>query len=169
MQTIDVFELARKEAHIEGAIPIEAMPGFHSYLADGDVEVSYELTGLREVMKLPGAHARIRVKASVPCTHCLEAVPYEDVIEVTFAFVQSEEEADKLPVDEDEEGVEVVIGGRQTNPAALIEEELILSLPVLAHEACDAAADEAARAPEPEPLEKPNPFAALAALKTRKS
>lgn len=168
MQLIDVFELARTEGHIEGTIPLSDMPGFHTYLADGNAEIRYELTGVPEVMKLPGAVARIVVKASVPCTHCLEAVPFEDEIDVTFAFVKSEEEADKLPVDEDEEGVEVVVGSKKTNVAALIEEELILSLPVLTHEDCEDEALAAQEDDEPRE-EKANPFAVLADLKTRKS
>lgn len=165
MDVLDAFEFARRAEHLSGELSSEDLANFRSFLADAPVTVRYELTGVPKVMNLPGLHAKIHVEAAVPCPHCLEPVPYEDDIEITFAFVKSEAEADRLPIDEDEPGVDVVVGSKKLSIAALLEEELILSIPNIAHEDCDDEADYEYKTPETEAEKRPNPFAALASLK----
>lgn len=165
MDVLDVFEFARRAQEKTGSLTTEELPNFRSFLAADPVSVHYELKGIPQVMNLPGIAAKIHVEAAVTCPHCLEPVPYEDDIEIIFAFVKSEAEADALPIDEDEPGVDVVVGSKKLSIAALLEEELILSLPNLAHEDCDAEADYEDKTPETEEEKRPNPFAALASLK----
>lgn len=165
METLDVFDFARREGTLTGELSAADLPNFRAFLAEDPKVVRFELTGVPEVMHLPGLAAKIHVEAAVPCPHCLEPVPYEDDIEITFAFVKSEAEADRLPIDEDEPGVDVVVGSKKLAIAALLEEELILSVPNIAHEDCDDEADYEDHTPETPEEKRPNPFAALAALK----
>jgi len=83
------------------------------------------------------------------------------------------EEADEFPLDDDE--VEVIVGSRQFDLVDLIEEELLLSLPLVPkHNVCPeihesllpgAADDEPDEGGAQEADEKPNPFAVLEKLK----
>jgi len=93
--------------------------------------------------------------------------------------VATEEEADEYPLDDDE--VEVIVGSRQFDLVDLIEEELLLSLPLVPkHDVCPEVHESlvtGAEGTEGEPDEggegasagdepaKPNPFAALEKLK----
>ncbi len=95
----------------------------------------------------------------------------------------TEEEADEYPLDDDE--VEVIVGSRQFDLVDLIEEELLLTLPLVPkHNVCpevhesllsgeagetgerDAEGAASAEAGAPDEAEKPNPFAVLEKLKS---
>lgn len=170
MKEINVYELARREEEIEGSLSIDELPNYHTYLCDGAKRIRYRMKGRKKVMNLPGADVRIWVKATVPCPHCLEAVPFEDHIEVTFAFVPTVQESLEMPIDEDRPGVEVVVASTHEKIATLIEEELILSVPYLSHDDCEQRAQD--RSDEQEERvqeEKQNPFANLAELMKKAS
>ena len=62
-----------------------------------------------------------------------------------------------LPIDEDEPGVDVVVGSKKLSIAALLEEELILSIPNIAHEDCDDEADYEDKTPETEEEKRRRP------------
>lgn len=95
------------------------------------------------------------------CQRCLQPMAVPLGVDRGFRFVASEEEAERL--DEESED-DVLVESRRFDLPALIEDELILALPLVPrHETCPqplptAAADDADEA-------APNPFAALAALR----
>lgn len=110
---------------------------------------------------------RLNAQASLPltCQRCLGPVDITVTVDRSFRFVTSEAQA----ATEDEEAEEDVLAlSRDFNLFELIEDELLMELPVVPrHEACptevklavqDADFDVAGAA-------KPNPFAALAGLK----
>ena len=79
--------------------------------------------------------------------------------------MKSEAEANRLPVDEDEEW-EVVVGSEHLKVADWVQEEVILSLPTFPkHEDCEAPYSEHLQADGQEAKEeKPKPFANLREL-----
>ncbi len=111
---------------------------------------------------------QLRLQAEVPqvCQRCLS--PYAQPIEVErwFRFVASE--AIALAEDDDSEEDLLVLEAR-FDLAALVEDELLLALPLVPmHEQCpEPVRMSAGELPEIEPEPRPNPFAALAALKDR--
>lgn len=111
----------------------------------------------------------LSVEAAVPqvCQRCLGPVEVPLQVERAFRFVASEEQAEL----EDEESEEdVLVLSRDFNLLELIEDELLMALPVVPkHEVCpapvklqtqDADFDTTAE-------EKPNPFAVLQQLKNK--
>jgi uncharacterized protein len=105
--------------------------------------------------------------------------PYDQTfgVDMTYRVVATEEEAEEFPLDDDE--ADVIVGSRQFDLVDLIEEELLLSLPLVPkHEVCPAVheslvsgvsgpteeADEESEEAGDEG-KRPNPFAALEALK----
>ena len=127
----------------------------------------------------PYLRLAIHGAAWLECQRCLS--PYEEAfnVDATYRIVNTEEEAEEFPLDEDE--VDVIVGSRQFDLVDLIEEELLLSLPLVPkHDVCpevhesltsgtaglegeEAAEDEAEEGEEPK---RPNPFAALEGLKS---
>jgi uncharacterized protein len=113
----------------------------------------------------------LSVDATVPqvCQRCLSPVEVPLQVERAFRFVASEEQAEL----EDEESEEdVLVLSRDFNLLELIEDELLMALPVVPkHETCPAPvklqaqdADFDAAAPA---AQKPNPFAILEQLKNK--
>lgn len=170
METIDIFDFARNRGRLEGAFKVSELGELASFLANDEGEVRFEAEGLGEIRGRPAARLMIESDLFMPCASCNGAVPVEADNEAVFLFVKSEEEANAIPVDEDGEDEEVTVGSTRFDVAAWVAEEAILSLPGRAEHA-DCAAEELWHDEEGEAAvesEKPNPFAALAALKTNK-
>lgn len=174
MQTIDIFEFARRRQTLSGTISVADMPQLSAFLADTTGEIRWFAEGLGERRGRPAARLEIEGEVAMPCAFCNGPVPTEVYSDAVFLFVKTEAEADAIPVDEDEEDEEVTVGSNRFSIAAWVEEEAILSLPATTShdEGCEGtevfeekrAAEEAAEERARE--DRPNPFAALADLKT---
>jgi uncharacterized protein len=112
----------------------------------------------------------LTVDASLPltCQRCLGPVDIAVCVNRSFRFVGSEEAA----AAQDEEAEEdVLVLSRDFNLADLIEDEVLMALPVIPrHETCPVALKLAAVDPgfEAEATEKVNPFSVLAKLRSGK-
>lgn len=114
-----------------------------------------------------------QARAGQTCQRCLQPMPVDLAVDRGFRFVADEDEAARLDEEVEED---VLVQSRQFDLLALLEDELILSLPLVPrHDACpaplpmapaDAAAPGTGVAPAPDAV-RPNPFAALAALRQR--
>ncbi len=184
---IDLRACAQKAETLSGQAPLaaferlaEGLPGLAAELAPVRWsarpewrEPLGELTpeAGRGVAPQPQLWLHLQASAEVPqvCQRCLS--PYAQPVEVDrwFRFVASEAAA--LVEDEDCEEDLLVLEPR-FDLAALVEDELLLDLPLVPmHEQCpEPVRMSAGELPEAAvPAEKPNPFAALAALKGRTS
>jgi uncharacterized protein len=99
------------------------------------------------------------------CQRCLQALQQPLVLERRFRFVASEDEAERLDADSDDD--HLVLEPR-LDLRSLVEDELILELPLVPRH--EGPCPQPLPQPEPEPAEppdeaRPNPFAALAALR----
>lgn len=169
MQTIDIFEFARRRQTLSGTIYVADMPQLSAFLADTTGEIRWFAEGLGERRGRPAARLEIEGEVAMPCAFCNGPVPTEVYSDAVFLFVKTEAEADAIPVDEDEEDEEVTVGSNRFSIAAWVEEEAILSLPATTShdEGCEGTeVFEEKRAAEEAAEERPNPFAALAGLKT---
>lgn len=170
MQYIDVFELSRTRRSIDGELTLNDMPELGALLEGQSVSahVRYQALGTAGHRDLPGADLTIEAVITTQCVRC--GTPVEVRIEKTvpFLFVKSEKEADEMPIEKDD-GFEIVVGSRRFALADWVQEEVILSLPAFPqHEDCEPDREKLQTEETPETLERPNPFAVLASLKTKK-
>jgi uncharacterized protein len=95
------------------------------------------------------------------CQRCLRPVTLALVVDRRLRFVDDEATAAALDADSEDD---VLVASRQFDLQALVEDELLLSMPLVPmHEACP---DPLVRPAADEPAEpQAHPFAALAALK----
>ena len=106
---------------------------------------------------------------ALECQRCNQRFNFRLERDAQFRFVGSEEELNALPIEEDE--VDVIVGERRMDVSAWIEDEAILSLPLVPrHElddvACRPAAGLAAmEAESQDSSRREHPFAILAGLK----
>jgi uncharacterized protein len=162
----DVFELARERRTIEGELPLSALPRLATSLLRSDGPLAYRIRGTVDERGRPGAQMQLQAELVLECQRCNQELAHRLQRDAQFRFVGSEEELNALPVEDDE--VDLVVGARHMDIAAWVEDEAILSLPLVPrHDDCrpaiplaaaDASADSGAK--------RPNPFAALAGLKT---
>jgi uncharacterized protein len=106
-------------------------------------------------------HLAAETKIALQCQRCLAPVDVVLAIERKFLFVPGEDTAAQLDASHEDD---VLALTRALDLRELVEDELLLALPLVPlHDACPAplsiVADEGTA------QERPNPFAALAALK----
>ncbi|CAG9163789.1 DUF177 domain-containing protein [Cupriavidus pampae] len=190
LRETDIFAFCRKGGSAEGDIAVRDLPRILAETAKdapataADEIFHYTVDGfVSEEAGEPGAPAVQRLYLDVTttgrvwqdCQRCLAAFPEPIDTDMRFEVMASEEEADAVP-DEDEE-VDVIVGSRRFSVLALIEDEVLLALPVApkhdvcpaVHEALVTGADgEVEPEAPPEEEKRPSPFAALAGLKTTK-
>ncbi len=169
---LNLSALARAQGSLSGS---ENLARFERLLdaVHGLTQVPVRYTARGEV-RADGGHGEqvwlvLSVQASVPqvCQRCM--VPFEMPLQVEreFRFVASEEQAEA----EDEESEEdVLVLSRDFNLLELVEDELLMALPVVPkHEVCPAPVKlQAADADFVEVEDKkPNPFAVLQRLKDK--
>jgi uncharacterized protein len=138
-----------------------------------EAPLRYEATGFMRTDAAGTDEAWVNLKAEVvmplTCQRCLGPVDAEVAFDRDFRFVATE----ALAAVEDEESEEdVLVLSRNFNLAELVEDELLMALPVAPkHDVCPqpvklkAADADFVDAPE----EKPNPFAVLEQLKKPKA
>jgi uncharacterized protein len=174
---IDLFEFARSGRQAAGVVRVSQLPRMLNEVPaeapDRDTAFTWQAEGATQPelqddgTEGPQPYLRLAIHGAawLECQRCMTPYLQSFNVDATYRIVNTEAEAEEFPLDEDE--VEVIVGSRQFDLIDLIEEELLLSLPLVPkHEVCpdgdEAAADEAAEGGEPE---RPNPFAALESLK----
>ncbi|MBV8504018.1 MAG: DUF177 domain-containing protein [Paucibacter sp.] len=107
-------------------------------------------------------HLQADAQVSLTCQRCLRPVREHLEVDRSILFVRGEDEAASLDADSEDD---VLALPRHLDAKELIEDELLLALPLVPrHDSCPQPLS--APAEEEAPVEdKPNPFAALKALK----
>lgn len=168
-RALDVPVLCRQGNLLEGSWPLVGMTRLAQGLsAVPDTSAAWTAQG--ESMDVAGGAAELWLRLAahadvcLQCQRCLQPVLQALVVDRRFRFVHTEDEAARL--DETSEH-DVLLLPQRLDLHALLEDELILALPlvprhavcpeplVLASDRLDAAAEDTA----------PHPFAALAALR----
>lgn len=157
---VDAIRLAGRDARITNVTPVAAMTRLVELLADDNGTVASELTFTHDAGEHHVVEGRASATLDLTCQRCLEVLPMHVEAELRVAVVADEAAAERLPG-----GMEPVLSADgEVSPLALVEDELILALPIVAlHEDCTAPIE---AAPETG-TERSNPFAALKELKNR--
>lgn len=113
-------------------------------------------------------HLSVRATLPMQCQRCLTSVDVPLEVDRSFRFVADEATAEAL---DDESEEDLLALSREFHLRALIEDELLMELPVVpSHEVCPEAVSLQSSDEDFEEAsaQKPNPFAALAALRVDK-
>jgi uncharacterized protein len=165
---LDVAAAAAAGAEYAGRPPLSELVR----LADGAavaVDVPVEWSAQFEQRREPGgsrqAWLRLRAHARVAreCQRCLQPVLLALDVDRAFRFAPSEDEAAALDAESEED---VLALSRQFDLQALVEDELLLALPIVPkHEQCPAPLALAPADAVADDVPAAHPFAALAMLK----
>ncbi|MBY4896349.1 DUF177 domain-containing protein [Cupriavidus sp. AU9028] len=191
-RAFDLFDFCRSGGSTGGEIATHDLPRIIAETADdapplaGSEPFAWRMTGsVREEASEPGMAARRRLfleltvdgRMWLDCQRCLQVYAQPVSTSTRFEIAASEAEAEAAPLDDDE--VDVIAGSRRFDLLPLIEDEILLALPVAPkHEICPTVHDSLVTGADGEvesvpddadagEEKRPSPFAALAKLKTR--
>lgn len=158
----DVWRMVANQRCFEGSFPLARFPRLKELLADTDGECRYEVEFYRDPLKIDVMHIKLQTVFPLICQRTLERFGYRVDIDQRLGLISDESQEDALT--EDMEAV-LIEGNGEVLPIQLIEDELLLAVPLVpinpdASELDPKWADEEAVEDE-----KPHPFASLAALK----
>jgi len=160
---IDPGKWADRLASVETRLPLSRFGRLveGALGTDGDVAVSCRFS--RDARHLPRLQGTLATTLKLTCQRCLAPVDMSVSAEVDVWLLDDEARAERLADEEDY----VVCEDGQIDLPALLEDELILAMPLVArHEDCDTLVPLAAPEMEPEaPAKKENPFQMLAGFK----
>lgn len=159
---IDVYEASRLRSHMEGKILLSDMTRLQDLIVPSKGSIDFAIDGIVGDKGWPGAVMVLKGDIPVICNRCNEEMTFSLEREVVFRFARSEAEADSIPIEEDDD-VEIVVGSTKLNLLDWIEEEVLLSLPLVPMHETECTKHMQTSSVEKE--EKVNPFAELGKLK----
>ncbi|MBK7060039.1 MAG: DUF177 domain-containing protein [Rubrivivax sp.] len=169
---LDVPAFAKSASGLVGECPLPGFTRLSELLVMSDAEllpspVRWSAEGRVSAVAGAGSQPtlRLRVEAALPmrCQRCLNALVVDLTLERQFVFVADEAAAERL--DEDDEH-EVLVLTRELDLHELLEDELLLDLPLVPrHAVCPQPLLAAQVAQADDDAAAAHPFAALAALR----
>lgn len=164
---IDYRRSALSQAQLSGSLSLSELSRTAEVVVPGsDAEVAASIVVDEDAQRRVKLSGRVQTTLVLPCQRCLQ--PTEQPIDVVIGgiVVASDEAAAAVP----REYEPIMAGDGTLDLHALVDDELLLALPMTVQ--CDRPDCRAVYDREPEPpaepstSDKPNPFAALASLKS---
>jgi len=155
---IDLWKLARSAESLQGEIPLQRLARLQGLLCASDGTVTFTLTGGIDEQGIRFVTGHLSTRVELICQRCLAPLALPLDVDLHLGLVHSESQAADLPKDYDPllapaEGVAL---------NDIVEEELLLALPLIPKHADKRYC--ATLAPAPSEPAQTRPFAALATL-----
>lgn len=168
-EQITPFKLARQRRSLQGVLSLDTMARLGAMLADSQGDVTVDLQFGVDEQGISYMRGHLGAEVKMTCQRCMEPVTVPLEAEVAVGFAVSDEQARNMP----EPYEACVLSEESAVLAELIEDELILSLPIVAvhpEQSCQPWLEEQQEeiSALDEVAEKKNPFAVLASLKRDK-
>jgi uncharacterized protein len=165
---VDTHEFTRRADTAGGSEPAGSMARLVSMLAEPWGDVAWQLSG-RSVVGPDGSrraflHLDGDATLRLRCVRCLEPVDVAVAVRRDYRLVASESQAEAE--DADDEEADLLVASRRFDLASLVEDEVIMALPLAPrHADCRLPAVTAEEAPAEPALPTQRPFAGLDALR----
>ena len=161
-ETLDAWRMVVARRRFDGQVSLAELTRLQGLVADTDGECSYSLEfGRDEVLRVSYVELTIDTALPLTCQRSMQRFLLPVKVTQRLGLIRDEDEESSLP--EEYEALLVPEDG-QLRPLDLVEDELVLAVPVVPLSPDGEAVDKD-WAPSEEETKKANPFAALAALK----
>ena len=161
LSTIDTFELARTGRQVTGEVAIAELHRLAEFVASAQGSLLYRIAGLVDDEGYPAADLHFDGQLQLICQRCNSPLAFRLDRTTRFRFVADEAALNAMPIEDDE--IESIVGSHSLNIKDWIEDEAILSLPLVPrHDECLAALNPDSHSA---PVAAPNPFAVLLELR----
>jgi uncharacterized protein len=163
---VDPFRLCDQARSFEGRLNLADLPRLAEAVVSTEGQASYRIACDRDEHRRARIRGSVEAELVVVCQRCMGPMNWPVHAEFQLGVVTSEAQAEQLPDDYDV----LLLEGETIQLASLIEDELLLAVPVAPlHPADECSVNPADWSPpeiEPETDSKrENPFAVLAGLK----
>ena len=168
IQYVDTYELTRAGHEIRGQAPIDQFERLIEDLPDqADTMVSWTIKGEMDSFGQRFLHVHVVAAPLLECQRCLKPLEWAVDSQNRLEVVNSEAALnvdDGMDADPDD-AIERILGSQRLDVLALVEDEIILSLPyVPKHDVCPSLPEPLEEEPESDAV-RPSPFAVLDQLK----
>jgi uncharacterized protein len=162
---MDIWRMVANQRRFEGSVPLAQMPRLVEVLADSDGECRYVVEFYRDPLKIDVMHIQLSASLPLICQRSLERFVHQVEIDQRLGLISEESQEAAMP-----EGMEAVLvdRGGDVSPLELIEDELLLAVPLVPVSPNASELDPEWVHEEALEEDKPNPFAALQTLKEHK-
>jgi uncharacterized protein len=159
---INNIEFAQKALEIHDIIPLLQFSRLQNLLAHSDGQLSFDLRGGKDSNKTAYLQLKVQGNIALVCQRCLQPFEYEIKVDTYYVLVRDESE---MPAPEEEGDDEDYLPIQaEMSVLDLIEDEVLLALPIAPKHEERTCINEN----NIETYKKPNPFAKLALLKSKK-
>ena len=162
-EAVDAWRMVAARREFEGRIPLATMVRLRDSLLQPEGDARYVLAFGIDALKVPFAELRIEAELPLECQSSLQRFLLPVQLVQRLGLIR--DEADEAALPPEYEALLVEADG-MLKPAELVEDELILALPVVPVSP-DAEAVERDFAPTAEETAQASPFAALTGLKRK--
>ena len=160
-EAVDAWRMVAARREFEGRIPLATMVRLRDSLLQPEGDARYVLAFGIDALKVPFAELRIEAELPLECQRSLQR--FLQPVQLVQRLGLIRDEADEAALPPEYEPLLVPADG-MLRPAELVEDELILALPVVPVSP-DAETVERDFAPTVEEAAQANPFAALSGWK----
>jgi uncharacterized protein len=134
--TFDAWDVALRQASFAGRIDATQLPRTADRLAPEAkvADVAWRITGTADAAARPALEVRLDGEVPLLCQRCLAPFSWPVAQRTLLLLARDERELDRLDAEDEHE---VMLAAEPIDTAALIEDELLLSLPFVPR--CDRA------------------------------
>ena len=160
-ETLDAWRMLAARREFEGRIALSALPRLRDALVDAAGEVAYAIEFDHDAMQVPYLELKIDAQLPLQCQRSLQRFLFPVQLVQRLGLIRDEADEAALP-----DGYEALLlaGDGELRPAELVEDELILAVPVVPVKPGSESVERDWPVTTEEEV-RANPFAALAALK----
>lgn len=127
------FELATRRAELKGNLSLQELQRITEVTGDKNGQVQVHLVFGKDVVGFKNITGTLTVDLQLKCQRCLQPLPYHAELPVSLSPVTNEAAAERLSKAYEP----LFVTDEQVILAEMIEEELLLSLPLVPkHETC---------------------------------
>jgi uncharacterized protein len=160
-EILDAWRMVAASREFEGRVPLRALTRLRGGLLDDDGEVRFVITFGTDALRVPFVLLQIEAELPLECQRSLQRFLLPVHLQQRLGLIR--DEADEAALPPEYEALLVPADG-MLRPTELVEDELILALPVVPVSP-EAEMVEREFAPTVEEVAKASPFAALVGLK----
>lgn len=126
---IDSLDFVRNTQVLRGKIAVASLPRIQDVLFAGDSMLEYTLSGDTDKQGRPFLHCEVNGVLQLRCQRCLEAMDYTVGVKSDLMLVKDEALLAEINEDENDE-VDAILADPHLDVFALIEDEILLDLPM---------------------------------------
>jgi uncharacterized protein len=128
--SIDTFEFSRLKERREGETAVADFSRLSEELAEPSGVVRWAVQGGVSAHGHPQLSVSVGTTVRLMCQRCLTPFAFEVATESTLLLVKDEAAADELESLLDDESIDVIVGAKAMNAYELIEDEVLLAIPL---------------------------------------